>query len=85
MSLTNQDLQQMRNLFEEYVRPLDGRLEAVENDVKEIYKMLSRLQKDSVFITDRDFRKKPAQERILILHAEIVAAAKELGVTLPRA
>ena len=41
MSLTSSDLQQIRNLFEEYLRPIEGRLEALENDVKDIYHMIS--------------------------------------------
>lgn len=82
MSLTHDDLQLIRQIMREELEPLSGRLEALENDIKDMYAMIADLQRSS--IADDTFRKRPAKERILILHAEIVAVAKELGVTLPQ-
>lgn len=86
MSLTDDDLLQIRNIvedtFDRKLEPIIGKLDALEEDVKEIYRIISGLQRSA--ITDTDFRKKPVKERILILHAEVVTAAKELGVTLPQ-
>jgi hypothetical protein len=82
MSLTQSDLQQIEAIFDRKLEPVLGKLETLENDIKEIYDVISDLQRSS--ITDKDFRKRPASERILILHAEVVAAAKELGVKLPQ-
>ena len=82
MSLTQSDLQQIEAIFDKKLAPVFGKLEELENDVKEIYNMIKELQHSA--ITDSNFRKLPAKERILILHAEVVAAAKELGVSLPR-
>jgi len=82
MSLTQSDLQEIRNIVHEAIAPLEGRLEALENDIKEIYQMLKDLR--GAAITDNNFRKLPAEERLLVINAELIAAAKELGVTLPR-
>jgi hypothetical protein len=81
MSLTQSDLQHIEAIFDKKLEPILGKLETLENDIKDIYIMISELQHSSV--TDKAFRKKPAKERILILHAEVVAAAHELGVKLP--
>jgi hypothetical protein len=40
MSLTFDDLQQIRQVMKEEIAPLDNRLKGVEADVKEIYNML---------------------------------------------
>ena len=49
MSLTTQDLAEIRNVVQDVTRheltPLEARLEAIENDVKEIYYMLSDYRK----------------------------------------
>lgn len=81
MSLTQSDLQQIEAIFDKKLEPIFGKLEALENDIKEIYKMISGLQRGTI---NEDFRNKPAKERVLILHAEVVAAARELGVKLPQ-
>jgi hypothetical protein len=38
MSLSYDDLQSIRKIVEETVQPIYGKLEAFENDIKEIYK-----------------------------------------------
>jgi len=40
MSLTHDDLQAMRAIIEETINPVRGDIEALSNDVKEIYGML---------------------------------------------
>jgi K+/H+ antiporter YhaU regulatory subunit KhtT len=82
MSLTNSDLQQIEALLDRKLKPVLGKLEAIENDVKEIYKMISDLQ-HSVF-TNKSFSEKSVEQKILITHAEIVAIAKQAGVKLPQ-
>lgn len=81
MSLSNEDLQAIRQIVQEVITPLEGKLEALENDVKEIYAMLS------------DLRNKPKssdisaasnlEEKLLLLHADVLAAAKQAGIVLP--
>ncbi|HSW37063.1 MAG TPA: hypothetical protein VLG37_01695 [Candidatus Saccharimonadales bacterium] len=57
-------------------------LQALENDIKDIYEMLTSLQ-SSVF-TDKTFKKRSLEEKLLTLNAELLAAAKQAGITLPR-
>jgi|JI8StandDraft_1071087.scaffolds.fasta_scaffold471994_2 hypothetical protein len=47
MSLTANDLQDIRAIMREEMAPLVGRVQALENDVKEIYFMLRDNQVDS--------------------------------------
>ena len=42
MGLTQNDLMQIRSIVQEVVRPLQGEIEALRNDVKEIYQILSQ-------------------------------------------
>lgn len=41
MSLTHDDLQAIRNIVEVTVNPLRGDIEALNNDIKEIYAIIS--------------------------------------------
>lgn len=43
MSLTNSDLQRIEAIFDRKLAPVLGKLEALENDVKEIYRMITKL------------------------------------------
>lgn len=45
MALTYGDLQEIRKIVEETVNPIKGDLEAISNDIKEIYGMITDLQK----------------------------------------
>jgi len=45
MSLSYDDLQGIRKIVEETVNPIKGGLEALGNDIKEIYDMIANLQK----------------------------------------
>ena len=44
MSLTSTDLTDIRGILKEELRPVQGELEALSNDIKEIYSMISDLQ-----------------------------------------
>jgi hypothetical protein len=44
MSLSQDDLQAIRAVVEETINPLRGDIEALNNDIKEIYSMISDLQ-----------------------------------------
>ena len=43
MSLSYDDLQAIRTIVEETVKPLRGDIEALSNDIKDIYKMIGNL------------------------------------------
>ena len=73
----------------EELKPLEDRLEALENDIKEIYHMIARLQKqvdriEGTTFTDKSFQKLTLEQKLLKLNAELLAAAKQAGITLPR-
>ena len=82
MSLSTEDFQKIRSIFEEVVAPLNNELSALRNDIKEIYDMLAELQ--SATITDRTFKKRSLEEKLLTLNTELISAAKQAGITLPR-
>ena len=78
MSLTSQDLASIRSIVKEENEILAGKIEALENDIKEIYTMLS------LKYTDSDFDKLPTKEKILELYEKVKFTAKQAGVELPR-
>ena len=94
MSLTKEDFQEIRTIVRDEVRSaistemnpklekIEGELEALRNDIKELYDMISDLQGSS--ITDDDFKKLSLEEKLLTLNAELLATAKQAGVILPR-
>lgn len=82
MSLTQEDLRQIEAIFDRKLDPIFGELKALREDIKEIYGMISELQ--SGVIMDNEFSKKSLEEKLLILNAELLAAAKQAGVALPR-
>ena len=59
---------------------LSGRVEALENDIKEIYIMLA----NQTQITDKKFAKFSLEEKLLKLNAELISTAKQAGIVLPR-
>ena len=61
---------------------LDDRVQLLEVDVKEIYHMIADLQKQNAVTTG--FAKLPLEKKILKAYVDIVAMAKEAGVSLPR-
>ena len=59
---------------------LSGRVEALENDIKEIYIMLA----NETQITDKKITKFSLEEKLLKLNAELISTAKQAGIVLPR-
>jgi uncharacterized protein (UPF0335 family) len=86
MSLTHEDLQEIRSIVrdvvEPLIEPLANEIKALRNDIKDIYDMIAELQ--SATITDKAFKKRSLEEKLLTLNAELLAAAKQAGITLPR-
>ena len=89
MSLTTNDLDEIKNIIEsslakqsqEVIKPIQGELEALGNDIKKIYEMISDIQKNSR--NRQSFEKLSLEEKLLNLHTDLVEAAKQAGVTLP--
>lgn len=81
MSLSYDDLQAIRNIVEESVNPLRGDIEALSNDIKDIYEMIAKLEK--AVGGDEAFQKLSVEKKLLRLHAKLVEAARQAGVTLP--
>lgn len=82
MSLTQEDLQHIEAIFDRKLDSVLGELKALREDIKEIYAMIADLQKST--ITDSDFSKKSIEEKLLTLNSELLAAAKQAGIALPR-
>lgn len=82
MSLTASDIDQIRDIFKDEIEPLKGEILALRNDIKEIYRMIADLQTGT--ITDKAFKKRTLEQKLLTLNAELLAAAKQAGITLPR-
>ena len=61
---------------------LDGSIEALNNDIKDIYEMITELQKLTRPVAH--FEKHDLEQKILTTYKNIIAIAKEAGVTLPR-
>jgi len=80
MSLSYADLQAKRKAVEETVGPIECKLEALGNDIKEIYAMTASTQKSP---DTANSQKLNLEEKILELHSELVEAAKRAGITLP--
>lgn len=106
MSLTTEDISQIRTVIREEVREivhdevqteiqkevrplarkideLAGNVEALENDIKEIYQMLKDMQ-GAVITSDKTFAKLDLEEKVLKLNAELLVAANQAGIKLPR-
>lgn len=60
---------------------LEGRIKTLNNDVKDIYKMISTLQK----LTRRvaHFEKFDLEQKVIITYKNILSIAKEAGIKLP--
>jgi hypothetical protein len=76
------NLQVIRTIVEETVSPLRGDIEALNNDIKKIYVVISDLQNKS--LPDKRFQKLSLEDKLLKLNSELLAAAKQAGITLPR-
>ena len=90
MSLTANDLKEIRDIVEsslakqssEVIKPIQNEVQALRNDIEEIYDMISDLRHSS--ITDRKFNKLSLERKILTLNTELLSAAKQAGINLPR-
>ncbi len=90
MSLTTTDFQEIRTIVREEVEsiveaklnPLRNELQALRNDIKEIYNRLVKLE--SPVFTNKEFNKLPLEKRLLTLNSDLLAMAKEIGLSLPR-
>ncbi len=94
MSLTTDDLQAIREIIKDELsisvrgavkdelHPVFGEIEALRNDIKEIYDMISGLQ--NRLSPDKQFQKLSVEEKLLKLNSELLAAANQAGISLPR-
>ncbi|CAN5430238.1 hypothetical protein BH10PAT3_BH10PAT3_0560 [soil metagenome] len=90
MSLTTTDLNEIRSVIEsaltkqtkEIIRPIQDELQGLRNDIKEIYDMISDLR--STIPSNKLFQKLSVEQKLLKLNAELLYAAKQAGITLPR-
>jgi hypothetical protein len=90
MSLSPDDLNEIRNIIEtaltrqsdEIVKPIQNEIQALRNDIKEIYDMLSDLQ--GRVTPDEQFHSLALEQKLLKLNSELLAAAKQAGISLPR-
>ncbi len=82
MSLTSTDLADIRGILKEELSPLQGELEALSNDIKEIYGMISDLQNKT--LPEKQFQKLSIEQKLLKLNAELLFVAKQAEVELPR-
>lgn len=90
MSLTNEDLVQIRDIvegvFDRKIKPVLGEIQALRNDIKEMYDMLADLNKriSEKSILDPAFVELSEKEQLLRLNDILISTAKRLGVELPR-
>lgn len=82
MSLTQSDLQQIEAIFDKKLDPVFGELQALREDIKEIYIMIAKLESGTIL--NKEFNKKSLEEKLLTLNSELLVAAKQAGITLPR-
>jgi len=90
MSLTANDFNEIRNIVEaalnsqsdEIIRPIRGELLALRDDIKEIYNMISELQ--GKITPDKQFQKLSLEQKLLKMNSELLAVAKQAGISLPR-
>lgn len=90
MSLTTNDLNEIRNIVEsalnkqtdDAIKPVQDELQALRNDIKEIYDMISDMQ--SEILPKKQFIKLSIEQKLLKLNAELLIAAKQAGIDLPR-
>lgn len=90
MSLTTNDLEEIRNIVEsaltkqtnEAIKPIQSELKALRNDIKEIYDMIAELQ--GKILPEKQFQKLSVEQKLLKLNSELLFAAKQAGIQLPR-
>lgn len=67
---------------DEAIEPLANEVKALRNDVREIYDMIADLQSGA--ITDKSFQRLDIEQKLLKINAELIVAARQAGVSLPR-
>ena len=82
MSLTGEDLLAVRKINSETIAPIEGKVDALQNDVKEIYYMIAKMEKSKG--DHKRFLKFNVEQKIKSVYADLQLTAKEAGVTLPR-
>ncbi|TAH32036.1 hypothetical protein EYC58_05185 [Candidatus Saccharibacteria bacterium] len=85
-SIMDAKLRERIDPIDEKIDTLSGQSEAIGNDVRAIYFMISDMTKriDQKSLLDPNFLKLPEKEQLLRLNDVLLATAKRLGVTLPR-
>lgn len=61
---------------------LEGKVQALEADIKEVYLMQARLERANT--GDKKFAKLSLEKKLLRLNSDLLATAREAGITLPR-
>lgn len=80
MALTNDDKQWIKGAIADGV--VEGRLQALTNDIKEIYDVIYGKPNKSFMSTS--FAKMSSKEKLLVINEELLKMAKDAGVVLPR-
>jgi uncharacterized protein (UPF0335 family) len=68
-------------LVREEIKSFIDEIEALRNDIKEIYDMIVDLQKSQD--SSKHLKKMTVEEKILKVHAELVGTARQAGLTKP--
>jgi Skp family chaperone for outer membrane proteins len=63
MALSSSDILEIRNVIKEELQPVIGKLEAIRNDIEEIYDTLADLRHSA--ITDRKFQRLSVKKNYL--------------------
>ncbi len=94
MSLTEPDVKKIRLIVREEVESIistrveprfdnvEGKLETLENDIKDIYEMIADLQKLTRQVAH--FEKYDLEQKVVTAYKGIVAIAQQEGIKLPR-
>lgn len=80
MALTNDDKQWIKGVIADGV--VEGRLQALTNDIKEIYDVI--YGKPNKSFMSASFAKMSSKEKLLVINEELLKMAKDAGVVLPR-
>ena len=80
MALTNDDKQWIKGAIADGV--VEGRLQALTNDIKEIYDVI--YGKPNKSFMSASFAKMSSKEKRLVINEELLKMAKDAGVVLPR-
>lgn len=73
-----QDMREVKGTL----KNIDDRVTTMENDIKEIYYMIANLQKTQS--AGKKFSKLSLEQKLLKINQELLIAAKEAGIELPR-